>query len=665
MIWDEPLKYWFMNIYKSLQCSNMYHNIPKTMIENYTEFSNFGQKYIERKFKHFEPDYLFDEEFINEKLFIPTDEIVKKLEKCYNNYKKNKNLINIIKLEIPEVKYLKSKYIKSIIFKNSNSNKKIKHVKKKRKSKSKIQEVPKFTITDKKIILNCGVEILFKDLLIHGVEYYCDCHSDRDIFKALSEKFNWCIYIIQNKEYSLLEPVEYIGYTKDLCNRLYEHKKNLIYNEDKHKIRINVHLSEKTCIDIFKPIINDRATHSFNDYRIFKYGTFIEYKFLDNSEVEHYLLKYDTYDDNITNNFCYDSRYKNCIHKPNCSIMKYYNMANNLIENNHIEESFRKDLNTRRKINFESVDDISNIGQVLEKRKQLKNIHRYKYFYNTMINKDLLQYLNTPNILISKILSQYSLHYLEQIIFMITTYMKCLTTCEKIQLFGINFHKLFYKYSKIYGMIMNYLKLKNSGKISHREQQNWMSVGELEQILNNLYSNYIKSGQREDYQQYIILLLYMKQNTMRGDYYNIKYKNFNTHEDNYIDMKMGLLVFNDPLKVKKKLVYKIKSNVALHLAKFTTLANTCDYLFTINKKEFPSSSKFNGYIQNFLSKELKKQGNNKSIGVQMLRKIITTDSYSQEISLEEEINLAHYMNHSVSISKYYYNKFPESLKISN
>lgn len=658
--WDEPLKYLFMNVYQSFYCSEMYHNVPQTMIEIFAEFSKFKPKYIEKKFKQFEKDYLFDDDFVNDQLFIPSDEIVEKLEKCYFKYKSNKNLMNIIKREIPQVKNLKSKYLKSIILKKPELNNKTYKPTEIKNSKPKliktIKPIPTFQIENNKIILNCGIEILFKTLL-QGVEKYCDCHSDKDIFKALSEKFKWCIYIIQNKEYNLLQPIEYVGYTKDLYNRLKDHERNLIYDKYKHKIRINVHLSEYSCIEIFKPLKNDKLSHSFKDFRIFQNENYIEFNHLDNSEAERYLLKYDIYEDVEYNTlFCYDSRYKQCAHVPNCKVMKYYNIANNLDENNHIEESFRKDIKKPIKINFVQVDDVKNIGQVLKYRQTLQNINVYISLYNTMFNKNLIQYLNNPTMIISKILEEYSLQYLQKIIYMITKYIECLKIDEKIQIFGNDYIKICYKYSKILYMICNYTTLKNSGKTSNREKQNWMSVGELELILNKLYDNYLETKERDDYQKYIIFLLYMKQNTMRGDYYNIKYKNFNSCLDNFIDLKKCLLVFNNPLKVKKELVYKLKPNVVLHLEKFILFKNESDYLFTFKEKEFSTSSSFNRYIQTFLSKELKKQGNNKSIGVQMLRKIITTDSYSQEISVEEEINLAHYMNHSVSRSKHYYNK---------
>jgi len=173
-----------------------------------------------------------------------------------------------------------------------------------------------------------------------------------------------------------------------------------------------------------------------------------------------------------------------------------------------------------------------------------------------------------------------------------------------------------------------------------KEEENWMSYKDLTDIYNKYnhkYIDIIKSKNKVPIEEYyniqnmVILSFYILIEPVRSsEIATLKYKNFNVDTDNYIDIKLKKLVFNQfkTSKTYKKLVIDLSNNIELiYLIKsFILFKNknnfNKDYLFNSND----DTKLDNSQIAKRLNKII-----GKNISSSMIRKIYLSDTYGDSL----------------------------------
>ena len=143
----------------------------------------------------------------------------------------------------------------------------------------------------------------------------------------------------------------------------------------------------------------------------------------------------------------------------------------------------------------------------------------------------------------------------------------------------------------------------------------------------------------------LILMLVTNHPVLRGDYNNIKVRNYNVNTDNYFDGHR--LVFNKLLKVDKKVDPIILNATEILLANI--IKNTgVERLYN-----YESVHGFNKYLRNISLDYI-----GYPYGIQHYRRLYTSTELNGKIQMDEKArNLARNMNHSTNVqSKYYLHK---------
>lgn len=548
----------------------------------------------------------------------------------YNEFKSSKHVWARIKDQCPEYKTYSNRQLKRLISQSSQ-------------------------IESLDIQLKCGKVVTHSDLLLTGLVEYCDCCN---LIDELYLKFDWVNYMIIDEN----NIVKYVGHTNDLKQRLNNHKKHKKYIST-DKLMISIILSEQTLYNIYKPLLNKNQQLN-TTARILKDNVYKSISFdSENNEntinencnlanMEKYIEEY-----NEIQTWCFDSRNYLCKCKPICSIRKYYNIFNHRPKYFPIPKEFVNEKYTKEKvvIVYHPVENIFNMYSVVKARKPKLKPETLKTIENIskQICCDLLKF---PYLFFKNLQQRFSESTCKKIIGYVLSYLSVLKSTEKELIFGKDFEQkciVYYKAKFLLDKMTNMQK--ESGKLTRTEEKNWVSFETLEIVLNRL--------KEKDLQKYTILYLYLYQNTLRSDFYNIKYKDIDHLNDNFIDFENGFLIFNHPLKVDKFQAYKVDSDCLALLKTFkNTLTSNSPYLF-LKKNKTPFNPKtFAQYILLFIQAELYSIGIfNKNIGVQMLRKIVASHQRHNLVDTSisnsmSSIQIAKNMNHSEYMSKFYYFK---------
>jgi len=173
-----------------------------------------------------------------------------------------------------------------------------------------------------------------------------------------------------------------------------------------------------------------------------------------------------------------------------------------------------------------------------------------------------------------------------------------------------------------------------------KEEENWMSYKDLTDIYNKYnhkYIDIIKSKNKVPIEEYyniqnmVILSFYILIEPVRSsEIATLKYKNFNVDTDNYIDIKLKKLVFNQfkTSKTYKKLVIDLSNNIELiYLIKsFILFKNknnfNKDYLFNSNDDTILDNSQIAKRLNKIIGK---------NISSSMIRKIYLSDTYGDSL----------------------------------
>lgn len=195
---------------------------------------------------------------------------------------------------------------------------------------------------------------------------------------------------------------------------------------------------------------------------------------------------------------------------------------------------------------------------------------------------------------------------------------------------------------KIYSKIMyddnNNIELEKQNNMKNKkENNNWINYDDIINKFKELYLKYydyfkinnINNYLIDELQNLIILSFYIFLEPRRLEYVDLKYKNYDINNDNYIDIKNKIICLNNYKTYKKKgqICFKIKNKIFLDLInKFIKLKYDnnikTDYLF--------NGLNYNKLQPSQLTIRLNKIFN-KKISASMIRKSFLTNIFSDDL----------------------------------
>jgi integrase len=208
------------------------------------------------------------------------------------------------------------------------------------------------------------------------------------------------------------------------------------------------------------------------------------------------------------------------------------------------------------------------------------------------------------------------------------------------------------------------INLNKTNEKNENEIKNWVSYNELEKIFNDNYNKYIdiinekkkvKINEYYNIQNMVIMSFYILIEPVRSsEIASLKYKNYDINDDNYIDIKKKILVFNEfkTSKTKNQLIIDLKQNKKLiNLIKsfilFKNINNfNRDYLFNSNDNTNIDNSQLAKRLNHIIGK---------NVSSSMIRKIYLSDKYNDTLETINNINKSakNMMNSTNVITKNY------------
>ena len=191
-----------------------------------------------------------------------------------------------------------------------------------------------------------------------------------------------------------------------------------------------------------------------------------------------------------------------------------------------------------------------------------------------------------------------------------------------------------------------------------KENENWITqdeltnkLNELEQIANPLLEQKILTNQQfQQLQNYILLVLLSgKYFPVRRslDYVHLKYKNYNTENDNYINLKSR----------SPKIVFNIYKTARTHGKQILHISNELKYILNkwikILKQKYPDSDYlfYDSEGKQLTSSKITQRLNKifgKKASINIIRHSFVTEKYNNMPSLNELTNNSYGMGHSLT-----------------
>lgn len=199
-----------------------------------------------------------------------------------------------------------------------------------------------------------------------------------------------------------------------------------------------------------------------------------------------------------------------------------------------------------------------------------------------------------------------------------------------------------------------------------KEQNNWVEYKDIINKLDSVKEDFILNSSYEDYRNFLLLNLMIKELPVRlgnfSDMYlkqNININNINKlDKENYliINKNSYIFVFNKYKTVKQygtqiHIVEDILLDELLDIY-FTKYYNKNNKYFLVDKNNNSLNSKQIGVILKSITNKLF----NKNISVDLIRHIYITNFLNKNPSLKDKIKLANIMNHSL-IQQEFYKKY--------
>ena len=228
---------------------------------------------------------------------------------------------------------------------------------------------------------------------------------------------------------------------------------------------------------------------------------------------------------------------------------------------------------------------------------------------------------------------------------------------EKVFLYGNDWKNIRNTYISITRQIRKKDQERQATQIkSKKQEENWIEFTEIVRLLENSREEALAAPiKMERLQPYIALLLHVKQAPIRNDYHGLVLWDYRENEDNYLDWKNKIFVFNDfknskymgqvRLPVKKEVMEDLSILVKY---RFDT---KCRYLFTNSKLQALTTSTYSLMLTRFTSKLT-----GKKIGSTLLRSIFVSHVRGNEKTYQDSKRLSKEMMHSESTSRLIYRK---------
>lgn len=493
-----------------------------------------------------------------------------------------------------------------------------------------------------------------KYLLLNGLECSCGI-SKQKLIKEL-DKFEWVVYIVQEKGKTIYDRVEYVGHSINFDKRHKDHKDWLT---DKYIIRISLILGEDSCIQLFKPEGNVKRSSKYNKIRIKKDGKYVDmdlariinnedsdiFKFLKNPG--YYVKKYSR--DN--SDWCYDMREETCKHSVKCSIRKYRNIFYDRepwypISIEYINEPakkyyYKKNYDKSVKLDPKNFEEVTLRNEVGEKtRKDYLSMHKNLVLYG------LWDLIDCPDLFLKNCSTIYSFSTLNSCCRTVSNYLRCLSVAERIEVFGKKVGKKILKeYSVLMTIIVGYTTWKAEKLTVTPENSNDYS-----DIVKAIKEFEKKDLTAKEMSHLILMRLYIYVLCLRTDYSTVKIRSYKL-TDNHINIDEGVIVFNDLKKVENRIIHTIDDKTLQLVKDYIFLVPKQTYLFETHVKKIEYSGvEFAKLISKVFSLYTGKKMN-----LQRIRKAVATYKRKDTLFPGESKKIAKEMNHSESMSKQYYN----------
>ncbi len=560
--------------------------------------------------------------------------------------------------------------------------------------------VPKMLVPGKEMLINkeyyaknkmyiscpdCKRNIDEKFLLEEGLK--CECGIEGRVLGKSLKKYGEVVYIISEKDKTLTDEVEYVGITDDIFKRLYMHKKWM--SEKEWTIRISLRLSERRAIRIFKPKRNSEKLASCAKSYTFR----INQKDIIWEEEDEILLR-DKYSDikysaskakiycresintagiieghlmDIDESWCYLIDTEECECDIPCKIRGIWNNFKNLPKYYPLDEKYTK---IKSGVKYERNIDYS-IGlpcerterfiiEAVQRNKSIGDSTKRLYAENMRMlsrNKILDEYMY-PEEFIIKLKQRYNDGTLSGLLTIINILMMNCKPEEKEILFGKEWRRyrdIYISISKIERERLN--KISDTQTKTEREIKNWIEYPELIKLVDEYYKD-IPKKESDEYQKYMLIQLHLRQASIRNDYRTVKLFDYNVETDNYIDWEEGIFVFNKYKNVKSlgRITSKIRDEILPIISNIREIRKSqkCNMLVYLKDGEEYREMTSNGYSS--LLKRKLETITGKTIGSQMLRKIVVSYTRRGEMPYIESKEFSQKMMHSEGVSKRTYRK---------
>lgn len=288
---------------------------------------------------------------------------------------------------------------------------------------------------------------------------------------------------------------------------------------------------------------------------------------------------------------------------------------------------------------------------------QVSTRKTYTNSMKSMYNNGLLCFITCPSTFLKLSQQIYSNSTLVKNFGILLVYLNNLGN-DDIKRFYSPFQWTFVMYLKvIYYNIFNQLKGKSVIHTkSTRQMSNWVTWEELQDVVEQLKQCYISEPTIDNLQSYLGYKLCIYQNTLRNDYSSLKFKDYNTESDNYINLESKCIVWNK-FKTSKHhgtISYPINAKVLQELellVGFRTRENKYSFIFVNYLDSQMTNEQFGNMIRS-----ISKFYIGKSIGTQIMRTVRVSEFRKNDISYQKEQEFSHNMQHTAFTSRTIYRK---------
>lgn len=485
----------------------------------------------------------------------------------------------------------------------------------------------------------------------------------------IQKQFDWFVIIILINDFRNVKSTHFIS--KFQKNTLLKPDDLFFKDISLDSLRVSVTLGKSSIdtilnshvdsIDI-SPIHNENYIKVYNGFKLVnsESSTSIQSSHVHNLNQDHFHNSAGiicTYVNVLDNDFCFIST-NSCTCRPLCNTRRILNSLKNLEPSSGITQK----ISTHVRL-FNPVTRFQNSHPnpiwtpeftvlVLERNSDisLSTIINYKTILKKLWKHDIIQHIDSPNLVFSKIQSLSQSKYSQKsMLIVISVIISHLTDKELITLFFNNGIFLRFSYQQLLFSLDQDIQ-KNSQIMNLREFNNWTSVDNIKNAVLKMESlNYTTLY---DFQKIVWFKMQLFQASTRNEARLIKVANYSVSQDNYIDLQSNKFVYNSfkTSATMSTMVFDINPLILDDVLKLAhgRIRDKRDFLFANTKGKPFKSSQFSTFIINSMLKFLPAR-----IGSQQLRKILVSHFRNHELTIAQKKSLADSMLHSVGTNERY------------